>query len=93
MILNSVLRPDRTGKEKNQQHPNSRHSSVRRGIRGGGGGGWGGGGGGGGGGTSYKGLYENAPPEMSTIFNAVGIYERLGISRVGVYKREGKTVL
>ena len=48
--------------------------------------------GGGGGGTPYNGLYREAPPERGTFFRLQG-YERVGISRVEVYERVGKSVI
>ena len=42
------------------------------------------------GGTPYNGLYGEAPPEMGTLFK-LAVYKRVGISRVGVQKRDGKT--
>ena len=37
----------------------------------------------------YNGLYGEAPPERGTIFR----YQRLGISPVEVYDKEGKSVI
>ena len=45
----------------------------------------------GGGGTSYNGLYGEAPPERGTFFT-LQVYKRIGISRVEVYERVGKSV-
>ena len=45
-----------------------------------------------GGATSYNGLYGKAPPERDT-FLTLQVYERLGISRVEVYERVGKSVI
>ena len=44
----------------------------------------------GGGGTSYNGLYGEAPPERGTLFK-LAVHKRVEISRVGVWKRGGKT--
>ena len=44
----------------------------------------------GGGGTPYNGLYGDAPPERGTLFK-LAADKRVGISRVGVWKRDGKT--
>ena len=46
----------------------------------------------GGGGTPYNGLYGEAPPESGTFFT-LQVYERVGISRVEVYERVGKSVI
>ena len=46
----------------------------------------------GGGGTSYNGLYGEAPPERGTFFT-LQVYERVGISRVVVYERVGKSII
>ena len=46
--------------------------------------------GGGGGGTPYNGLCGEAPPERGTFFG-LAVYKRVGISRVVVFKRVGKT--
>ena len=43
---------------------------------------------GGGGGTHYDGLYGEAPPERGTFFR-LQVHERVGISVVEVYGREG----
>ena len=48
-------------------------------------------GGGGGGGTPYNGLYGEAPAEGGTFFT-LQVYERVGISRVEVNERVGKSV-
>ena len=48
-------------------------------------------GGGGGEGTSYNGLYGEASPERGTFFK-LQVYKRVGISRVQVNKRVGKSV-
>ena len=48
--------------------------------------------GGGEGGTPYNDLYEVAPPERGTFFTPQ-VYERVGISRVEVYERVGKSVI
>ena len=48
--------------------------------------------GGGGGGTPYNGLYGEAPPERG-IFFTLQVHERVGISRVEVYERVGKSVI
>ena len=45
-----------------------------------------------GGGTPYNGLYGEAPPETG-FFCRLKAYRRVGISRAGVYKRIGKTVI
>ena len=42
------------------------------------------------GGTPYSGLYGEAPPERGTFFR-LEVYKRVGISRVEVYKKAGKT--
>ena len=47
---------------------------------------------GGGGGTPYNGLYGEAPPERGTFFRLEGC-ERVGISRVQVWVRVGKTAI
>ena len=47
---------------------------------------------GGGGGTPYNGLYGEASPERGTFFT-LQVYERVGISRVELYKRVGKSVI
>ena len=44
------------------------------------------------GGTSYNGLYGEAPPERGTFFT-LQVHERVGISRVEVYERVGKSVI
>ena len=44
----------------------------------------------GGGGTPYNGLYRKDPPERGTFFR-LQVYERVGISLVEVYEREGKS--
>ena len=44
------------------------------------------------GGTPYDSLYGGAPPKRS-IFFRLQVYERVGISLVGVYKRGGKSVI
>ena len=49
-------------------------------------------GGEGGGGTPCNGLYREAPPERGTFFTRQ-VYERVGISRVEVYERVGKSVI
>ena len=49
-------------------------------------------GGGGGGSTPYNGLYGEAPPERGTFFT-LQVYEMVGISRVEVYERVGKSVI
>ena len=49
-------------------------------------------GGGGGGATSYNGLYGEAPPERGTFFT-LQVYGRIGISRVEVFERVGKSVI
>ena len=48
--------------------------------------------GGGGGGSPYNGLYGKAPPERGTLFT-LQVYERVGIPRVEVYERVGKSVI
>ena len=45
-----------------------------------------------GGSTPYSGLYEEAPAEMDT-FLRLKVYERVGISLVGVYERVQKSVI
>ena len=45
---------------------------------------------GGGGGTPYNGLCGEAPPERGTFFR-LAVYKRVGIARVEVFKRVGKT--
>ena len=47
---------------------------------------------GGGGVTPYNGLHGEAPPERGSFFT-LQVYERLGISRVEVYERVGKSVI
>ena len=47
---------------------------------------------GGGEGTLYNGLYGEAPPERGTFFS-LKVYKRVGIARVEVKKRAGKTVI
>ena len=47
--------------------------------------------GGGGSGTPSNGLHGEAQPERGTSF-MLAVYKRVGISRVEVYKRVGKTV-
>ena len=47
---------------------------------------------GGGGGTPYNGLYGEAAPERGTFFT-LQVYKRVGISRVEVYARVGKSVI
>ena len=42
--------------------------------------------------TPYNGLYGEAPPERGTPFT-LQVYERVGISRVEVYERVGKSVI
>ena len=46
----------------------------------------------GGEGTLYNGLYGEAPPERGTFFS-LKVYKRVGIARVEVKKRAGKTVI
>ena len=46
----------------------------------------------GGGVTSYNGLYGKAPPERGTFFT-LEVYEKVRISRVGVYERVGKSII
>ena len=46
----------------------------------------------GGGGTPYNGLYREAPPERDTFFR-LDVCERVGISRVQVWERVGKTAI
>ena len=48
--------------------------------------------GGGGGGTPYNGLYGEARPERGNFFT-LQVYEKVGISRVEVYERVGKSVV
>ena len=43
-------------------------------------------------GAPYDGLYEWAPPERGTFFT-LQVYETVGISRVEVYERVGKSVI
>ena len=47
---------------------------------------------GGGGGTPYNGLDGKFPPEKSTLLRLY-VYERVGISLVGVYIRVGKSII
>ena len=47
---------------------------------------------GGGGGTPYNGLYGGAPPERGTFFS-LEVCERVGISRIQVWERVGKTAI
>ena len=44
------------------------------------------------GGTPYHGLYAEAPPERGTFFT-LQVYEKVGISRVELYERVGKSVI
>ena len=44
------------------------------------------------GGSPYNGLYGEAPPDRSTFFTPQE-YERVGISRVEIYERVGKSVI
>ena len=44
------------------------------------------------GGTPYNGLYVEVPPKRGTSFT-LQVYERVGISRVKVYERVGKSVI
>ena len=46
----------------------------------------------GGGGTQYNGLYGKAPPERGTFFT-LQVSERVGILRVEVYERVGKSII
>ena len=46
----------------------------------------------GGDGTSYNGLYREAPPQRGTS-STLQAYERVGISRVEVHERVGKSVI
>ena len=46
----------------------------------------------GGGGTVYKDLYLEAPPLWVTFYR-LQVYERVGISPVEMYKKEGKSVI
>ena len=46
----------------------------------------------GGGGTPYNGLYGDPPPDRGTFFT-LQVYERVGIARVKVYERVGKSVI
>ena len=48
--------------------------------------------GGGGGDIPYNGLYGEAPPERGTFFR-LEVCERVGISRVQVWERVGKTAI
>ena len=48
--------------------------------------------GGGGGGTPYNGLYGEAPPQRGTLFR-LEVCDRVGISRVQVWERVGKTAI
>ena len=43
-------------------------------------------------GAPYNDPYEEASPERGTFFT-LRVYERVGISRVGVYVRVGKSVI
>ena len=43
-------------------------------------------------GAPYNGLYGGAPPERRTFFT-LQVYETVGISRVEVYERVGKSVI
>ena len=47
---------------------------------------------GGGGGTPYNGLYGEVPPERGTFFR-LEVCERVGILRVQVWERVGKTAI
>ena len=47
---------------------------------------------GGGGGTPYNGLYGEALPKRGAFFT-LQVYERVGISRVKVHERVGKSVI
>ena len=44
------------------------------------------------GGTSYNGLYGEAPSKRGTFFT-LQVYQRVGISQVEIYEREGKSVI
>ena len=46
----------------------------------------------GGGGAPYNGPYMEAPPERGTFFK-LQVYERVGISLLGVYVRVGKSFI
>ena len=44
------------------------------------------------GGIPYNGLYGDAPPERGTFFR-LQVYKSVGISKVEVYERVGKSVI